>query len=277
MRGGLGARQTLSNRLASVIPKTFHRIWLGPDPLPAAFERFGESWTQHHPGWEMRLWTERDLSELRVPKAYEGARHDSERSNILRYEVLRAFGGVYLDTDFECLKPIDPLLEGLDFFVGQSAPGRIGSAIIGAVPTHPIMEQAVREARPREGEAYDKAGTGPLFLAGVIEQHPEPTVFDPAVLYPRTAEERAGAFAVHHPTRSWMTREEMNERINSLQQTVHRLRGRVAKRDARIEGMKAALKSAQKRIKDLERGRTTPARSLLGLAAAPARRLRRRL
>lgn len=259
-----------------MIPRTFHRIWVGAERMPEAFDEYGESWVRLHPGWEMRLWTDDDLSELEVSETYTAARHDSERSNILRYEVLRAHGGVYIDTDFECLRPIDPLIEGIDFFVGYSGPGRIGSAIIGAVPGHPVLERAAREARPRPGEVYDKAGTGPLFLAGVIRDHPEATVFDRELLYPRTPEERATAFAVHHPSRSWMTREDMNERINSLQGTVHRLRARVAKRDARLDEMEAALKASERSRKQLRRELTATRRSMLDRAAGAASRLRRR-
>jgi len=39
-------------------PRVFHRIWIGPDPLPDSFAAFGESWVRHHPHWEHRLWTE---------------------------------------------------------------------------------------------------------------------------------------------------------------------------------------------------------------------------
>lgn len=255
-----------------MIPRTFHRVWIGPNPMPEAFRRYGESWTDRHPGWEMRLWTEADLGALDLPEAYGHARHDSERSNILRYLVLRARGGVYVDTDFECLKPIDPLLEGLDFFVGESAPGRVGSAIIGAVPGHPILEQATSEARPREGPVYDKAGTGPLFLAAVLGDHPEAKAFGHQVFYPRTEKEREGAYAVHHTGRSWMTHEEMNQRINSLNRKVDRLRARLAAREDKLRRTEAKLTASDRRRKEIIRS----ARSRPSLRALALDRWRRR-
>ena len=30
-----------------------------------------------------------------------------EKSDIFRYEILYRFGGVYVDTDFECIKPFE--------------------------------------------------------------------------------------------------------------------------------------------------------------------------
>src|SRR5436190_16517529 len=104
-----GGRQT-------VIPRIIHRVWLGAEPMPEDFRRYGESWRRHHPGWRMRLWTDEDLPELGDRRALERARHHAERANLVRYEVLRRFGGVYVDTDVECLRPIGPLLSGVRAF-----------------------------------------------------------------------------------------------------------------------------------------------------------------
>jgi hypothetical protein len=38
------------------------------------------------------------------------------KSDILRREVIYRFGGLYLDTDFECLSSFEPLHDRLDFF-----------------------------------------------------------------------------------------------------------------------------------------------------------------
>ena len=43
------------------IPRIIHRIWVGPEELPAEFAAFGEQWADMHPGWEHRLWTEDNL------------------------------------------------------------------------------------------------------------------------------------------------------------------------------------------------------------------------
>lgn len=38
------------------IPKTIHRIWLGEAQMPPEYVRFGQSWSRHHPDWEMQDW-----------------------------------------------------------------------------------------------------------------------------------------------------------------------------------------------------------------------------
>ena len=39
----------------------------------------------------------------------------ARKSDLLRLQVLYNHGGVYLDTDMECIKPIDELLNGYRF------------------------------------------------------------------------------------------------------------------------------------------------------------------
>src|SRR2546423_3615913 len=120
------------------IPRVLHRIWLGPEPEPERLVGFGESWVRHHPDWEHRLWTEDNLPEVRWREILDTRRVPAERANILRYELLLTFGGVYVDADVECLKPIDPVIAGLDFFAAEGKPGgKVTNAIIGAAPGHP--------------------------------------------------------------------------------------------------------------------------------------------
>tara|TARA_R110000824_G_C15091466_1_gene665389 strand:- start:334 stop:894 length:561 start_codon:yes stop_codon:yes gene_type:complete len=43
----------------------------------------------------------------------------ARKSDLLRLQVLYNYGGVYLDTDMECIKPIDNLLNGYNFVVAS--------------------------------------------------------------------------------------------------------------------------------------------------------------
>ena len=109
-----------------MIPRVFHQIWVGPDPVLSGFDEWRESWARNHPGWELRLWTDDNLpAGLRNPVVYERERHPVERADILRLELVYRFGGVYLDADLECRKPIDSLIKGLDFFGMYIKPGRV--------------------------------------------------------------------------------------------------------------------------------------------------------
>lgn len=150
------------------------------------------------------MWTEPTLPrDLIRPEGLERLRVPAERSDILRLELLYRFGGVYVDTDLECRRSLDPYIENLGFFVAQLKPNRINNAFIGATAGHPILLRALRELTPREFPGYDKWAAGPLFLDRLLGDYPEIHAFPPGLLYPRTPAEEEDAIAIHHVARSW--------------------------------------------------------------------------
>jgi mannosyltransferase OCH1-like enzyme len=205
------------------IPRLIHQIWLGPTAPPDAERGWRESWSTHHPEWEVHLWTEESIpADLRRSEVYERLRLPAERADILRLELLWRFGGVYVDTDFECLRPLDPLLDGVELFLGDLKPGRTNNAIIGAVPEHPLLDRALDELRPAEWHGTDpKGGTGPHFLDAVIRPHRKQLkIFPPPVFYPSTEAEREAAHAIHHAARSWLDEEGLRYRLAKAEQRV---------------------------------------------------------
>jgi mannosyltransferase OCH1-like enzyme len=120
-----------------LIPRIFHQIWVGPEPLPDEYAAYGRTWLQHHPGWELKVWTEDNLPEGLRTEVYERLRAPAERANILRLELLQREGGVYVDTDFEALRSIEPLIENAELFITLAKPGRVNNALMGSVRDHP--------------------------------------------------------------------------------------------------------------------------------------------
>ena len=84
-----------------VIPRVFHRIWVGPAPLPETAKSYADSWRLLHPDWDMELWTDENLPQGQFSRdVYEHTATPAQRADILRHEVLNQFGGVYIDIDF---------------------------------------------------------------------------------------------------------------------------------------------------------------------------------
>jgi mannosyltransferase OCH1-like enzyme len=233
-----------------LIPRVFHQIWVGPDPFLEEFEDWRESWARFHPEWEMRLWSDENLPPgLRNPQVYERDRRPVERADILRLELLYRFGGVYLDADLECLKPIDPLIDGLDFFGMDIKPGRVTNTVIGSVARHPILDRALAEITPQEpGAGFDKTKSGPVFLDGVVKHFEPPTIFPHATFCPITPDEHRNAYSIHHRARTWKGLEEW--RTEAL-----RAEGRLRKVNEELENerrahlqTKQALAEARRRL-----------------------------
>jgi mannosyltransferase OCH1-like enzyme len=225
------------------IPRIFHQIWVGPDPFPEECVAYQETWIRHHPAWELRLWTEENLpADLERREAYELLRRPAERADILRLELLYRSGGVYVDVDFECLRALDPLIEDAEIFAGYRKPRRVNNAIVGSVPGHPVLAQAIRQIRPRTTFGpVDKAGTGPLFWRKLLRDHPEVTVFEPGVFYPWTAEQRQHAYAMHHQARTWQDPKTLSKRLAGTERLLREARDELAAWQSRCERAEAEL------------------------------------
>jgi len=202
-----------SRRRASTtanIPRIIHQIWLGPDPLPRDHRPWIASWKRHHPNWEHRMWTEQGLPADPIrPEVLERLRAPVERADILRLEILYQHGGVYADTDLECLRAIDPLLDG-ERFVGVSIkPGRMTNTLIASAPGHPLLHQALRELQPIQvywttwAPRSIKESAGPPLLRRLVPDYPDVKTLEPAAFFPSTPEEHERAFGVHHMARGW--------------------------------------------------------------------------
>lgn len=198
-----------------MIPKIFHRIWLGSNPMPARFVQFGKTWLKQHPDWTMQLWTDENLPPLINEQEFLQAETNSQKSDVLRYELLLKFGGVYLDTDVECLKCIDPLLIDVKCFASKH-PRKyfVMQDVTGAEAEHPFLADVVRQLPQHFHENRYRSSlyqAGPLFFTAIIKHHPEVKIFEQhyfhAEPYLDSYKDYPDTFAVHHWARSWLENE----------------------------------------------------------------------
>jgi len=159
-----------------MIPKVFHRIWLGRKPMPEEFIAWGESWKRHHHGWQMKTWTEDNIPPLKNASFMDRCSCLAQQSDLVRYEILEREGGVYVDTDLECYRSIEKLVEDLDFFVAYKNEPRISNAMIGGVPGHPVFRDLVSQWKENFW-AKDQSAMGPDYLSRILIKHPETKIF----------------------------------------------------------------------------------------------------
>jgi mannosyltransferase OCH1-like enzyme len=128
------------------IPKVIHQIWLG-SPFPEKYRRYQKTWLKHHPDWKYKLWTDKDIQKMGLynQAAYDAAENYGERADIARYEILYRYGGLYVDTDFECLAAFDAFHHRYTFYTGVMRMGEIelNNALIGAAPGHLLLKHCI--------------------------------------------------------------------------------------------------------------------------------------
>jgi len=203
-----------------MIPKIFHHIWIGPNKLPDKYKEYMVSWKKYHPSWGVELWTDHNLPEMVNEDLYWKEQTYSGRADILRYEILYQFGGLYVDVDYECFKRIEHTIKDLDLILccecdnfSAEIPHYLNNGLIGATPKHPIIKELIDEI-PQRYKDFEKAAnkdvltccwkTGPDYLMDTMKKHDVPIL--PAKTF-------NGELAIHHYAQTWWNFDEKRERL----------------------------------------------------------------
>ena len=205
--------------MSILIPKVIHYIWLGEKPMHPLMIQWRQRWKSLHPEWKMKIWSEspgqpaslacqHETLNSSFPGLLRDSCHLSQRSNIWRYELLHRLGGLYLDTDFEPLKCIEPLVDGLEAFAGRchvanSRDTAIGCAMIGCIPRHPWTRDLIDNMATRDPGISMSLGS--KYFTEITSRHPEVHLFESDTFYSQRCEQPghykspipAAACAVH--------------------------------------------------------------------------------
>ncbi len=103
------------------IPNHVHQIWInldGSNSLPDLYVPMVNSWFTYS-SHSHHLHSHDDLIKLissdypQFLEFYHQVTYITEKSDICRYLLMHKFGGVYVDADMVCIKPLQPLLQSL--------------------------------------------------------------------------------------------------------------------------------------------------------------------
>jgi len=104
-----------------VIPKIIHQTWK-TRKLPEDFDNWSKSWKNLNPNWDYRFYDDRDCWKFiynNYPEFID--LYDSlipiQRADIFRYLILHKYGGVYVDMDTMCFKPLDSLTNNVNSLI----------------------------------------------------------------------------------------------------------------------------------------------------------------
>lgn len=235
------------------IPKIIHCVWLG-SKLPEKYVPYYQTWKDMHPHWTFIFWTDTpenydqgvrvrsfdELSEALTKgdqkflvvdtrdinfdnkKFFDEAINYGERSDILKWEIVYRFGGMYVDTDFECLRPFDFLHHMYDFYTGiqplDTACLQLGAALFAAVPGHPILKYCVDTIKDDHKHHEIVLKTGPLhftksFYFAATKDNTAAVALPASYFYPcsygqagqpESVWRKPESMAVHHWAGSWL-------------------------------------------------------------------------
>lgn len=138
------------------IPKKLHIIWIGdtskcPDGAIA-------TWRNAHPDWQFKLWGDAELKQTSWRNqthldTFVALSKWPAVADLMRYEILLREGGVYVDADSTCIRPLDDWMLASEFFACWEGPvqrgGLVNNAFIGTKPQNPFLRYVVEEIRQR--------------------------------------------------------------------------------------------------------------------------------
>lgn len=133
-----------------MIPKIIHYCWFGRGKLPKSVEKNIASWKKYCPDYQIIQWNEDSFnveSSKFTSDAYESKQY-AFVSDYARLKIVYDYGGIYLDTDVEVIKPLDFLLSNKSYFCIQQGDHLINTGLgFGAEKNSKIVEAMLDEYR----------------------------------------------------------------------------------------------------------------------------------
>ena len=236
-----------------MIPKLIHQTWKTSE-IPEKYNAYQKKLLELHPGWEYKLWTDEDnlaLVKQHFPDFYEtyiDFPKNIMRADAIRYLIMHKLGGLYLDLDYEMLKPFDILDQELVLpYNRQRRAGDpydgLGNCIFASAPGHEFWKFVIDDLtamsdyeatfKSLSGKPYvtnrttlEEAITGPVLLTKVFYAHkdklknyilPPREEFHP----PSTSsadEVSAETYGIHHCSGTWRDQSILKKLKSKLKQ-----------------------------------------------------------
>jgi GT2 family glycosyltransferase len=180
----------VSNSSSVVIPKIIHQLWIGHKPRPS---KFMATWQTKHPDYEYIMWNEEELNRrgLRlecVPKINE-IEEINGKADIIRWEILYHYGGLFIDADSICIEPFNYLLNQNKPFCGYEnenvRQGLVATGTMAFPKNHPLPRGAIdyikanQVSRAKTGKMAWQT-VGPELLTKLLQTN----LFSDVVIYP---------------------------------------------------------------------------------------------
>lgn len=189
------------------IPKIIHQIWLGPHKKP---DIWMNSWKidyiKQNPDWTYMFWSEKEIEQLTMKnkKFYINDTFYIAKSDIARYEILKKFGGVFIDADSLWInKPknsMNSIIENANnkggMFCAEEPVNKwsIANGVIGFSKNHPVLDslidyihnnyESLKKKHPRRRDVW--LVTGPHIFTPLVKKYEKSLILDSKYFYPES-------------------------------------------------------------------------------------------
>ena len=174
----------------TTIPKILHIMWIGSKPAPMNCIM---SWKNKNPDFEFIFWNEEEINKrgltFKCMKQINDIDEISGKCDIIRWEILYKYGGIFVDADSICIEPID------DYFMDKTGfstyeneilrKSLVACGIMGFIANHTLCRDIINWiADPTLSEVIIKelkawVSVGPVRLTSFIEtgNYPDFSIF----------------------------------------------------------------------------------------------------
>lgn len=128
-----------------MIPKIIHYCWFGHNSIPDWNLKCIQSWKKYCPDFQIKRWDESNYDVNSIP--YTAEAYKKQRwafvTDYARLDIVYREGGIYLDTDVEVLRNLEPLIAhaafaGMEFADGVQYSVATGLGF-GSEAGHPVV------------------------------------------------------------------------------------------------------------------------------------------
>jgi mannosyltransferase OCH1-like enzyme len=191
--------QEAPDQAGQTVPKLIMQTWKS-EGMSETWRRGQQSVLKHFPDWQYVFLTDAAMHSFVVAhfpdlhEAFCALPYNIQRADVLRYLWLYKYGGLYLDLDYEVLRPFDGLLETINapLFVLYSANVRsvLTNSLIVAKPglevLYTLAKTALGGTKPwwaLSRHVHVMSTTGPLAFHKAITRSPVPFTVLPESLF----------------------------------------------------------------------------------------------
>lgn len=114
-----------------LIPKIIHYCWFGRGPKSELHKKCIDSWRKFCPDYRIIEWNEENYDVNKIPYIRDAYKEKKWGfvSDYARLDIVYEYGGIYLDTDVELMKPLDELLNNSCYFGIEKGTNEINTGI----------------------------------------------------------------------------------------------------------------------------------------------------